>query len=165
VKVVAEDGRIVRQETIGRQGAGRKEWTWDGRDEQGAFVQDGAGFELVARSLYPDGNTAYASVGLNGAPAAGAAMAIVGAWPNPANPATSIQFFVPAQAERLTLDIVDAAGRVRRRLTAGGVAPGSHLVDWDGNDQRGAHVPSGVYFIALRADGRTAPSQKLTVIR
>jgi len=165
VKVVAENGRIVRQESIGRQGAGRKEWTWDGRDEKGAFVSDGAGFELVARSLYPDGGTAYASIGMSGAPAPGAAMAIVGAWPNPANPFTQIQYFVPAQTENLTLDIVDAAGRVRRRLTSGDVTPGSHLVDWDGNDQGGNRVPSGVYFIALRADGRIAPSQKLAVIR
>jgi flagellar hook assembly protein FlgD len=165
VKVVAENGRIVRQESIGRQGAGRKEWTWDGRDEKGTFVPDGAGFELVARSLYPDGGTAYASIGMSGAPAPGAAMAIVGAWPNPANPFTQIQYFVPAQTEDLTLDIVDAAGRVRRRLTSGDVTPGSHLVDWDGNDQSGTRVPSGVYFIALRADGRLAPSQKVAVIR
>jgi flagellar hook assembly protein FlgD len=165
VKVVAANGRIVRHETIGRQAAGRQEWTWDGRDDKGAFVRDGAGFELTARSLYADGGTAYASIGLDGAAAPAAAMAIVGAWPNPANPATQIQFFVPAQTQDLALDIVDAAGRVRRRLAAGGVAPGSHLIEWDGTDQRGSRVASGVYFISLRAGGQSAPSQKLTVIR
>ena len=51
---------------VGRQAAGRQEWTWDGRDEKGAFVRDAAGFELTARSLYADGGTAYASIGLDG---------------------------------------------------------------------------------------------------
>jgi flagellar hook assembly protein FlgD len=65
----------------------------------------------------------------------------------------------------VVLDIVDATGRIRRRLATGVSTPGSHVVEWDGKDHRGVRVGSGVYFVSLRAGLRTATSHKLTVVR
>ncbi|MDM7916817.1 MAG: FlgD immunoglobulin-like domain containing protein [Candidatus Eisenbacteria bacterium] len=47
--------------------------------------------------------------------------------------------------------ILDVQGRVVRALVSGGiVAPGSHTVPWDGRNDSGQRVPSGVYFARMR---------------
>jgi flagellar hook assembly protein FlgD len=43
-------------------------------------------------------------------------------------------------------------------------APGSHSIEWDGKDQTGEAVPSGVYFVRAEIDGR-AVTGKVSVVR
>ncbi len=167
VRVTAA-GRVVRRAALGRVAAGRREWIWDGRDESGAPVRDGVAFELEARSLYADGGVAHAAVGLGEPGAPEARMAVAGAWPNPlraGDGATAIRFFVPAATSTLALDVVDVSGRLRHRLAAGDALPGQHVVHWDGTTGGGERLSSGVYFLTLRADGETAPSHKLVILR
>jgi hypothetical protein len=80
--------------------------------------------------------------------------------PNPFRPATTIQYGMarPGSAE---IKIFDVSGRVVRSLFSGISAAGYHTVVWDGRDDRGASVPSGIYFCRLHAAGAPSDVRKL----
>ena len=71
--------------------------------------------------------------------------------PNPPNPATEIGFDVPAPGGHVTLEVFDVSGRCVATLVGGHVAPGRQVAAWDGTDDRGHDVSSGVYYYRLRA--------------
>jgi hypothetical protein len=73
--------------------------------------------------------------------------------PNPLNPTTVIRYDVPSGGGSVTLDIFDVSGRRVRRLVDGHEAPGRRSVVWDGKDERGGSVASGVYYCRLVAPG------------
>ena len=75
-----------------------------------------------------------------------------GAVPNPFNPRTTIRFAVPAE-QHVQLDVHGVDGRLVRRLLDGRVGAGAHDVTWDGRDEAGREVASGVYFHRLVAGG------------
>ena len=83
--------------------------------------------------------------------------------PNPFNPRTRISFTV-REAGTVTLDVHDVAGRRVRLLLSGRVAAGPHELVWDGRDDHGRELPSGVYVCRLRADGRKV-TDKMTLVR
>jgi hypothetical protein len=83
--------------------------------------------------------------------------------PNPFNPATRIAFDLPA-ASAVRLVILDASGREVRRLLAEALDAGAHAVVWDGRDELGNAVGSGVYFYRLFADGLSA-TRKMMVVK
>jgi hypothetical protein len=81
--------------------------------------------------------------------------------PNPFNPVTTIQFEVP-EAGTVHLVVFDANGKlVRRLLTKQYSAPTRDRVTWNGLDDRGNGVPSGLYFYQLEASGRIATRKML----
>lgn len=85
-------------------------------------------------------------------------------FPNPFNPGTKIRFDLP-EPSRVFMSIYDPAGRLVRSLIDGeryGV--GGWEREWDGRNEAGDPVPSGVYFCVLEAAGRTE-SRKLVVLR
>jgi len=73
--------------------------------------------------------------------------------PNPFNPTTSIRYDVPASGGVVTLHIYDVSGRLVRTLLDGPQTAGQKTVSWNGRDNRGRGVASGVYFYRLRAPG------------
>ena len=83
--------------------------------------------------------------------------------PNPFNPSTTIEYYLPARS-LVTLDIYDAAGKHVTRLIDGYVEPGQRRVLWDGTDSEGKQVSSGMYFYRLDA-GKTTLSRKMMIIR
>jgi len=88
-------------------------------------------------------------------------------YPNPFNPATSISFDVPGtegEAVRVGLRIYDLRGRLIRTLVDTELVPGRHSVLWDGRDDSGVFVPSGVYLYRLVAGGSSSV-RKMTVLR
>jgi hypothetical protein len=72
-------------------------------------------------------------------------------YPNPFNPETTIQFDLPAQSFVL-LTIYDMHGRVVRTLVNGTKNIGTHNVTWDGSNDKGEKVSSGLYFYRLEAN-------------
>ncbi len=73
-------------------------------------------------------------------------------YPNPFNPSTTISFQVSDRgASSVQLVVYDAVGRQVRTLVNQAMAPGQHLVRWDGNDESGHRVASGVYFYRMTA--------------
>lgn len=90
------------------------------------------------------------ATGLTDAPS-GAPRAV--AYPNPFNPSTRIEATLPA-ARAVTLEILDSAGRLQRRLLDGVPHAGGALAaDWDGRDDGGRRLASGVYHYRFRANG------------
>ena len=81
------------------------------------------------------------------------AFALHGAAPNPFNPSTTIAFDLP-RAATVNLTIYDASGRVVRRLLSQGPGlAGRNEVVWNGRDEAGRQVSSGVYLYTLETPG------------
>lgn len=77
---------------------------------------------------------------------------LVGNAPNPFNPKTTISFEI-ARAGSVELTVYDAAGRKVRTLVDGALGAGPHDVAWDGTDDTGQRVASGVYRARLKSNG------------
>ncbi len=84
-------------------------------------------------------------------------------WPNPFNQETALTFSLPG-AERIRFDILDARGRLVRRLAEGSYSGGEHRLRWDGRDFDGKALPSGIYFYQLTGASQTL-RQKLLLLR
>ncbi len=86
-------------------------------------------------------------------------------YPNPFNPQTAIDYTL-AESGTVRLEIFDVAGRLVRTLVDPGqtVAPGPHRAYWDGIDDRGARVASGVYFYRLKT-GTYTKTRKMVLLR
>ena len=78
---------------------------------------------------------------------------LLGSYPNPFNPETTLRFTL-AEPARVTLAVYDVLGRRCRVIDAGLLAAGLHNLAWDGRDEGGADVPSGIYLLRLRAGDR-----------
>jgi len=94
-------------------------------------------------------------------------------YPNPFNPETWIPFDLAADAS-VSIRIYDVKGQLVRRLDIGKQKAGSYLSKenaayWNGKDQLGQSVSSGIYFYTLKAGGfdgfdtlRTQPKPQAT---
>jgi len=81
---------------------------------------------------------------------------IVGNWPNPFNPSTTISFSLPSSGPA-SLAIYNLKGQlVKELLSSAPMESGSHSIIWNGLDDSGRAVSSGIYFCRLVADGHTA---------
>jgi len=60
-----------------------------------------------------------------------------------------------AGAGKVSAGIYDVAGRRIRSLLEGEMNPGRYQITWDGRNDAGARVASGMYFFELRTAGRT----------
>lgn len=72
-------------------------------------------------------------------------------YPNPFNPETVIQYEIPQQAE-VKLEVYNTIGQRIRTLVDAETAPGTYQVMWDGRDDGGIRVASGLYFYRLKTD-------------
>jgi Cu/Zn superoxide dismutase len=84
-------------------------------------------------------------------------------FPNPFGTGTTIRFSLTEEMP-VRLVLYDAQGRRVRTLHHGTLPAGSHPVAWDGRDDAGRPVASGVYHYVLETPDGTA-SQRLTVVR
>jgi hypothetical protein len=73
--------------------------------------------------------------------------------PNPFNPTTVIRYDVPPSGGAVTLRIYDVSGKLVRTLVDGPQTAGQKTAAWNGRDNRGHSVASGVYFYQLQAPG------------
>lgn len=72
-----------------------------------------------------------------------------GSYPNPFNACTVIRFAMPRRGVA-TLTVQNVVGQPVRRLVSGPVEAGAHAVAWDGRDDAGRALASGVYVCRLR---------------
>jgi hypothetical protein len=89
----------------------------------------------------------------------------VWSFPNPFRGETTIHYTVEENS-RVSLAVYDAGGRLVRILLEKpeGQKNGCYTVEWDGRNQNGSAVPSGVYFYRLTV-GRHRSSGKITILR
>jgi hypothetical protein len=75
-------------------------------------------------------------------------------YPNPFNPATTISFSLKS-TQNVNLTVFNVLGQSVRTLANGEYTIGAHDVIWDGSDEAGESVSSGIYFYRLvTADGQ-----------
>jgi hypothetical protein len=89
-------------------------------------------------------------------------------YPNPSNPETWIPFELSERSD-VTVTIYDVQGSVVRRLELGSRAAGTHrttarAAHWDGRNDEGETVGSGVYFAKMKA-GDTRRTQRLVIMK
>ena len=89
--------------------------------------------------------------------------AIRGNYPNPFNPSTTISFTLLSTA-RADLAVYSISGQKVRTLLSERMTAGTHSTVWDGKDDSGKSVSSGVYLAYFRA-GNHVSSQKMLLMK
>lgn len=89
---------------------------------------------------------------------------LVSSAPNPFTESTRVMYVAPQGGSTTRIRVYDLAGRLLRILADESVFEGSHQVVWDGRDQQGARVPTGMYFIRLE-NGSYEQVQKVMFVR
>jgi hypothetical protein len=87
-------------------------------------------------------------------------------YPNPFNPSTSIRYQLPTKS-RVTIRIYNMLGQLIQALVDDDVSPGIHTVVWNGRNNSGRPIATGVYFYELHAvakDGSGAFQQTLKML-
>jgi len=129
------------------------------------FIDTGAGwhvtyFNPLEHALcYAAGDSGVVTaVGDEIAPFAARQMELQQNFPNPFNPTTTFRYAVPGSGP-VRLAIYDVAGRRVRLLVNEAKLAGPHQAVWDGRDEFGVPVASGVYFAQLVAAGEVLTSK------
>jgi len=95
---------------------------------------------------------------------------LIGNYPNPFNPSTTIKFTIPASLNPsqggtlITLKVYDILGREIKTLVDENKTAGEYSVTWDGKDKTGNEVSSGIYFYNIRF-GEKSISKKMVLMR
>ena len=84
-------------------------------------------------------------------------------YPNPFNPNTKISFTL-SLSSFVDMQVIDINGRKIKNLLNKTLNSGNHNISWDGANDSGVNMSSGIYFIILNVNG-TILSQKLSLIR
>ena len=87
---------------------------------------------------------------------------ILSNFPNPFNLSTSISFTLSAPGFT-DLSVYNMAGQCVRKLLSGNLSSGPHTALWNGCDESGKTVSSGVYFSVLKSGGKTATGKMALV--
>ncbi|MFH1681878.1 MAG: matrixin family metalloprotease [Candidatus Eisenbacteria bacterium] len=119
----------------------------------------GGGVQRYDLTLIPVTGTDVA-LGESGVPAS--ASLDLSVAPNPFNPTTTASFFAAA-AGPYTVEIYDVAGRLARVLEGRASSAGRIEVPWDGKDDFGASVASGVYLMRAASGGRSETERAVLV--
>ncbi len=84
-------------------------------------------------------------------------------YPNPFNPATTIRFRIPIET-RVQIAVFDISGRLVKVLVDDVLPAGEHITTWDGRDESGTKVSSGVYIYRMYAD-RFVEAKRMILIK
>jgi hypothetical protein len=84
--------------------------------------------------------------------------------PNPFNNYTSIQFNL-TEAANTKLDIFDMLGRNIKAINFGLIEEGKYCVRWDGRDNTGEEVSSGVYCYSLSIDNKRIINNRMVLLK
>lgn len=84
-------------------------------------------------------------------------------YPNPFNPSTSIEIQL-AKPNNLIVSIFDMTGRLINTLVNDKLEVGLYSVEWNGKDQNGRLVPTGIYIIKV-VSGKNSHNQKIAFVK
>jgi hypothetical protein len=85
-------------------------------------------------------------------------------YPNPFNPGTKIEFEVP-EFSNVKLIIWNSLGQKVKEIYSGAVDPNRYSVYWDGKDENGLSVASGIYFVTMYARSLEEQGREFTMTR
>jgi hypothetical protein len=153
---VESDGVPIDLNNLARSRPFVCDWTGDGFPD----VLIGAGDGLV--HLY-QGVEDVGTESWNDPPIVPRTSRLLTPYPNPFNPSMTIPFEI-AGTEQVLLSVYDIRGRMVSILANRLFAAGEHRVVWQGRDNRGRSLSSGIYIIHLRA-GDISETAKVTLLR
>ncbi len=84
-----------------------------------------------------------------------------GNYPNPFNPSTTIKFNAGSIPSKISISVFNVKGQKVRQLINNELLSGEHSVLWDGKNDSGKSVTSGVYLYQLKTDSETITNQAL----
>jgi hypothetical protein len=84
-------------------------------------------------------------------------------YPNPFNPETKLEFDLPKNCH-VKLDIYNILGRKIRTLFDEYLSAGYKTINWDGKDDNGNEVPTGIYFYRIKA-GEFTQAKKMILLK
>ena len=120
-----------------------------------------AAAETVYTYTVTDANGATASLSLQTRPEA---FSLADNFPNPFNPATTIQYALP-QAADVELTVYNVIGQPVRRLVAEHQSAGRYAVEWDATNDSGHSLSSGMYFYRLQAGEEFREVKKMLLLK
>lgn len=89
----------------------------------------------------------------------------LGARPNPFNPTLTVWFTAPTD-DRATIEVYDLSGRRVRELWRGDLTAGQRRTAiWDGRDEAGSRVASGIYLVKLRGERGGEATRKVSLVK
>ena len=89
-------------------------------------------------------------------------------YPNPFNPTTTIEYdlgFIDGPFQKVNITVYDILGRNIKTLINEEQSIGRYRVRWDGKDQNGVPVSSGIYFVNLLTDIGRSQTKKVMLMR
>ncbi|MDO9577346.1 MAG: FlgD immunoglobulin-like domain containing protein [Candidatus Cloacimonadales bacterium] len=81
-------------------------------------------------------------------------------YPNPFNPTTTISYDLPSDG-KIELTIFNMKGQIVKNLVSGTQPAGNYSVNWDGKNEAGDQVSSGVYFYQITTSEKTLKNKML----
>ncbi|MDZ7374605.1 MAG: T9SS type A sorting domain-containing protein [candidate division KSB1 bacterium] len=154
------NGRGVLSENPETMGPAPDEFDFDYRTSSVAYTHAEGGFPVGDLNWFPQKKAEWevwvrTGVGATGSAWVPARFALEQNYPNPFNLGTTIRYRL-TQKTPVRLLIVNSAGRTVRELVNHALqGPGTYTVTWDGRDDAGRIVSTGLYFCKLQAEGRT----------
>ena len=121
----------------------------------------GAAAETAYTYTVTDANGASASLSLQTRPTA---FSLADNFPNPFNPATTIQYALP-QAADVELTVYNVLGQPVRTLVAEHQSAGRYAVEWDATNDSGHSLSSGMYFYRLQAGEEFREVKKMLLLK
>jgi len=85
-------------------------------------------------------------------------------FPNPFNPSTTIEFSIQKESEA-ELSIYNIKGQIIKSLTHDNYTKGSHSIIWNGNNEAGDPISSGIYFYKLNVNGKAKAVKKCLLLK
>jgi len=89
--------------------------------------------------------------------------ALLGASPNPFNPSTTISFSMETPGNA-SIDIYNQKGQMVKSLANGYFDSGTHHLTWNGTDNSGRSVASGLYFFRMKS-GKFSSTKKMVLMK
>jgi hypothetical protein len=134
-------------------------------------IQEGGERLLLMRDImttYFKVPACYAATAVEGEPVGGAPPSVANSLaqniPNPFNPSTTIRYSV-GQSGPVTIRIYNAGGALVRTLVDAPHTPGSYSVRWNGLDDAGRSLGSGVYFYRIESAAGFRDAKKLILLK
>ncbi len=85
-------------------------------------------------------------------------------YPNPFNSETLIQYSLPEQGQ-VSLEIYNLLGQKIKKLVDKSQTPGSYSIKWDGSDDTGEMVGSGIYLYLINLNNQNLPARKMIILK
>jgi len=144
-------GIVIARHDAGVLAAGSQTIRFSETDYVAAWNRGEYAMTVRANSTYDQNATSEVALSFEmesaGSPTLPAKLTSLGNTPNPFNPSTTIRFMVPSGPNRdFNFRVYDVRGRLVRRLASGQISAGLQEVPWDGRNDNGDSVSSGVYL-------------------